>query len=73
MHKQESTLETETHEILRDFEIKIIHLILARRQDLVIVNKKKKSERTWWIIDFAVPREHKVKLKERKKKKEIKT
>ena len=38
-----SVLENETHKILRDFEIQIDHLILARQPDLVIVNKKKEN------------------------------
>ena len=42
--KQESVLE--------NFEIQTDHLIPARRPDLVILNKKKKTCR---IIDFAVP------------------
>ena len=48
-----------------DFEIKMDHLILARWPDLVIVNKKK---RTFWIIDFAVPTDYRVNLKESEKK-----
>ena len=37
----------------------------ARRPDLIIVNKKK---RTYRIVDFAVPDDHRVKLKESEKK-----
>ena len=39
-------MENETHKILWDFEIQTDHQILARRSDLVIVNKKKKK----WIL-----------------------
>ena len=42
-HKPESILENETHKLLWDFEIQTDHLILARRLDLVIINKKKRE------------------------------
>ena len=64
-HKPESVLENETHKILWDFEIQTDHLITARRPDLVLINKKK---RTCQIVDFAVPADHRVKLKEIEKK-----
>ena len=38
VHNPESVLENETHKILWDFEIQTVHLILARRPNLVIVN-----------------------------------
>ena len=41
------------------------HLISARKPDLIIINKKK---RTCKIVDFAVPVDHKIKLKEYEKK-----
>ena len=37
------------------------HLVSARRPDLIIINKKK---RTYKIVDFAVPADHRIKLKE---------
>ena len=40
MHKPESILENETHNILWDFEIKTDHPIPARRPHLVLINKK---------------------------------
>ena len=40
------------------------HLISARWLDLVMVNKKR---RTWQIVDFAIPTDHSVKLKESEK------
>ena len=58
----ESALENETHEILRHFEIQTDHLIVSRRLDLAIVNRKKK--RTYRIVNFAVPADLRVKLKE---------
>ena len=39
------------------------HLIPARRPDLIIINKKKKK-RICKIVDFAVPADHRIKLKE---------
>ena len=54
-----------THKLLWDFEIQTDHLISARRPDLIIINKKEKICR---IVDFAVPADHRVKLKESKKK-----
>ena len=44
MHKSESILEKETHEILLDFTMQTHHLIPARRPDLELVNKKKKRK-----------------------------
>ena len=64
MHKPESVLENATHKILWDFEIKTDHLIPARRPDLVLINKK---ERTDQLVNFAVPADHRVKLKENEK------
>ena len=49
-----------------DFNIQMDHLIPARRPDLIIINKKKK--RTCKIVDFAVPADHRIKLKECEKK-----
>ena len=46
-------------------EIQTDTVISARRPDLVIVNKKK---RTCWIEDFAVPEDHRVKIKESEKR-----
>ena len=48
-----------------DFDIQTDHLISARRPDLTIINKNK---RTWIIVDFAVRADHSVKLKESEKK-----
>ena len=63
MHNQESLLENETHKLLWHFEMRTDDLILARRPDIVIVIKK----RTCQIVDFAVPADHRVKLKESEK------
>ena len=40
-------------------------LISARRPDLIIINKEK---RICKIVDFAVPADHRIKLKECEKK-----
>ena len=58
-------LENATHKLLWDFNIQTDHLIPARRPDLIIINKKK---RTCKIVDFAVPADHRIKLKKSEKK-----
>ena len=44
------------------------HVISARRPDLIIIYKKKKNKRICKIVDFAVPADHRIKLKECEKK-----
>ena len=61
MHNPEPAQENDTHKLLRDFDIQTDHLISARRPDLIIINKKK---RICKIVDFAVPADHRIKLKE---------
>ena len=56
-----SVLENNTHKLLYNFNIHTDHRISARRPDLIIINKKK---RTCKIVDFAVPADHRIKLKE---------
>ena len=65
MHNSAPVLENDTHKLLWDFDIQTDHLISARRQDIIIINKKK---RTCKIVDFAVPADHRIKLKECEKK-----
>ena len=43
----------------------LTYLISARRPDLIIINKKK---RTCKVVDFAVPADHRIKLKKLEKK-----
>ena len=62
VYAKPNNLENETHK-LWDFDIQTDLLISARRPDLII--KKKKTCR---IVDFAVPANHRVKLKESEKK-----
>ena len=51
-----------------EFNIQTDHLIPARRPDLIIINNKKKKKRISKIVDFAVPGDHRINLKEREKK-----
>ena len=60
MHNPESVLKNEMHKPLWDLQIHIDHLISARRQYLVIINKKK---RTSLIVDFV---EVKLEVSEKK-------
>ena len=62
MHNPESVQGNEMHKTLRDFEIQTDHLILARPCD------SQKKKRTSQIVDFAIPADYRVKLKESKKK-----
>ena len=64
MHNPKSIPENDTHtQILGDFDIQTHHLISARLPDLIILNKKENVQN----VDFAVPTDHRVKLKEIKK------
>ena len=65
MHNPASILEIETHKLLWDFGIQTDNLMSARQPDLIIINKRK---RTCRIVDFVVPSDHRVKLKESEKK-----
>ena len=65
MHNPVPVLENDTHKLLWDFDIHTDHLISARRTDLIIINKTK---RICKIVDFAVPADHRIKLKEYEKK-----
>ena len=52
MHNPAPVLENDTHKLPWDINIQTDYLISARRPDLII------------IVDFAVPAEHRIKLKE---------
>ena len=65
-HNPAPVLEKDTHNLLWDFNIQTDHLIQERRPDLIIINQKKKK--ICKIVDFAVPADHRINLKERKKK-----
>ena len=69
MHKPESVLENNTHKLLWDFDIQTDHQISARKPDLIIIsNKKKKKKKNCKIVNFSVPADHRIKLKECEKK-----
>ena len=67
MHHPAPVLENNTHKPIWDFDMHTDHLISARRPELIIINKKK---RTCKIVDFAIPADHRIKLKECEKKEE---
>ena len=58
-------LENNTNKFLWDFNIRTDHLISARRPDLIKIYKKKSICK---IADFALPADHRIKLKECEKK-----
>ena len=66
-HNPAPVLENDIHKFLWDFDIQTGHLISARRSDLIIINKKKKKK-ICKIVDFAVPADHRIKLKECEKR-----
>ena len=66
MHNPTTALENDTHELLWDFDIHTDHLISVRRPDFIIINKK--ENRICKIVDFAIPADHSIRLKECKKK-----
>ena len=65
MHNPAAILKNDTHKLLWDFDIQTNYLISARRPDLIVINKKK---RTCKIVNFAVQADHRIKLKESEKK-----
>ena len=67
MHDPEPVLENDTHKLQWDFDIQTDHLISVRRADLIIINKKRKMK-FCKIVDFAVPADHRMKLKECEKR-----
>ena len=71
IHNPARVLENDTHKLLWDFDIQMDHLISARRPDLIIIKKKKKKKKRkkiCKIVDFAVPADHRIKLKEYEKR-----
>ena len=67
MHNPAPVLENNAHKLLWDFDIHTDHLISAKKPDLIIINNKKKK-RICKIIDFAVPVNLRIRLKECEKK-----
>ena len=66
MHSPAPVLENDSHKLLWDFNVQTDHLIPARRPDLIIINDKKK--RICKIVNFGVPADHRINLKESEKK-----
>ena len=52
------------YEVLWNFEILRNQQILARKSDIVLIHKKKKRKNTFHLMDFVVPVDYKVKIKE---------
>ena len=61
LHNPTPVLENNTHKLLWVFDIHTDHQISARGKDLIKIKQKK---RTYKIFDFAVPADHRIKLKE---------
>ena len=61
MRNPAPVLENDMHKFLWDFNIQTDQLIPARRPDFIIINKKK---RICKVVDFAVPADHRINLKE---------
>ena len=65
MHNPAPVLENNTHKLLWDFDIHTDRRISVRRPGLIII---KRIKRNCKIVDFAVPADHRIKLKECEKK-----
>ena len=65
MHNPAPVLENDSHKLVWDFNIPTDHLIPAWRTDLIRINKRKGICK---IVDFAVPADHRINLKESEKK-----
>ena len=68
MHNPAPVLENDAHKLLWDFYIQTDHLISASRPDQIIINNNKKKKRICKIVDFTVPADHGIKLKECEKR-----
>ena len=67
MHNPAPVRENDTHKLLWDFNIQTDHLIPARTPDPIKINEKKKK-RICKIVDFAIPANLRIILKECEKK-----
>ena len=65
IHNPASFLGNETHNLLSYCEIQTDHQMSARRPDLVIIYKEK---RTCRVMDLSVSADHRVKLKKKDQK-----
>ena len=68
MHDPATVLENDSHKLPWDFDIQTYHLISARRPDRIIINNNNKKKKNCKIVDFAVPVDHRIKLKECEKR-----
>ena len=59
IHKPEPVQENKTHKLLWNFDIPTDHLLSVRQPDQL--------KKTCQIVDFTVPADHRVKLKESEK------
>ena len=67
MHNPAAVIENDTRKRLWDFDIQMDHIISARRSNLkIIIYIKKKI--ICKIVDFALPTDYRMKLKECEKK-----
>ena len=64
MFKRAPVFKNNTRKLLWDFDIHTDHLISARRPGLIIIYNKKRTCK----MDFTVPADHRIKLKEYEKK-----
>ena len=67
MHKPESVLKNEIHKIFWDFEIQKDHPILGQKTRLSNSSQKKTQKKKIQILDFAIPDNNGVKIKDNKK------
>ena len=65
MHNPTSVIENLTHKLLWDVDIQTDHLMSSTKKKK---KKKKEKKRTCKIVDFAVPADYRIKLKESEKK-----
>ena len=65
MHNPIPVLENDTHELRWNLNVQTDHRIPTRRPDLIIINKNKRNCK---IVDFALPADHRINLKESEKK-----
>ena len=63
MHNPAPVLENDSHKLLWDFSIQMDHLIPARRP-----HNNQQKKRICKIVEFAVPADHRINLKESEKK-----
>ena len=60
-HQPEAVIENDSCKILWDFTVQADHFIIARRPDMVFIDKK---HHEFQIIDFAIPYDTRVDTKE---------